>query len=114
MGASNEFKSMEREQRFVGNDFVPVINANLFGGIYKRIIKMAETKMMWAILNAIGFPIYLLGILQNLDNIKSVILILLGVIWGIIRIYFSVVWGKQKTRMRELEIRKAEKELSKN
>ena len=74
---------------------------------------MAETKFALIIFNLLGAGLTLAGILSNLDNIKSSILFLLGLVFIMIRIYFFVIWAKQKTRMRELEIMQKEKDLSK-
>lgn len=72
---------------------------------------MAETKFALILFNLLGIPVYILGFFANLDNIKSAILFLLGLIYMMIQIYFNVIWAKQKTRMRELDIQQKEKDL---
>lgn len=72
---------------------------------------MAETKFALIIFNLLGVPVFILGFLANLDNIKSAILFLLGLVYMLIQIYFNVVWARQKTRMRELDIQQKEKDL---
>lgn len=109
---NNKFNNrMERKQHEGSSRIIHIAgNDNLYGP-YKRIIKMAETKFVALILNLIGIPLCFISFLQNLDNVKSAILFLLALCFLMIRMYFYVVWAKQKTRKNELELKQMEKDL---
>lgn len=99
------------QQSESGRPFIPTLSGSVLGNLFQRCKKMAETKIVLLLLNVVGLPVYFLGIVSNLDNIRSAVLILLGLIYALIQIYFLVVWGRQKTRMRELDIQIKEKQL---
>lgn len=44
--------------------------------------RMAEIKGVWVILNMIGVPVYVLGIVTNLDNWKGAILFFMGLLYS--------------------------------
>jgi hypothetical protein len=70
---------------------------------YKRIGEMAETKFAAILLNIIGIPLCFLSFWQNLDNVKSAVLFMCALCFILIRMYFFVIWAKQKTERRRLE-----------
>lgn len=70
----------------------------------KRSSRMAQAKIVWLILDFLGIPITILGILTNMDNVKSAILAILGISYVMCRMYFYVVKSKQSVREKELEL----------
>ena len=70
----------------------------------KRITKMAQIKLLWLICDIIGIPVTLLGIVANLDNIKSAILAILGIAYLMIRAYYYVIKSNQSVREKELDL----------
>lgn len=64
---------------------------------------MAETKFAVLILNLIGVPLCFIAFLDNLDNIKSAVIFLVALIFLMIRLYFYVIWAKQKTEKQKME-----------
>lgn len=105
MGNNYDDKRMERERS--ANDrlafHLPVIT--LQHSYLKRVVHMAQIKW-WAyvIMDLFGLPFWLLGILKNLDNIKSSILFLVGLIYAMSRLYFYVVQRRQAVREKELNL----------
>lgn len=69
-----------------------------------RYPKMATAKLLWVIADWIGVPTLLLGILANLDNIKSLILFFLGAIYAGVRIYYTIIEKEQKKRHQEYDL----------
>lgn len=71
---------------------------------FKRVNKMGQVKILWLICDIFGIPITLLGIVANLDNIKSAILAILGITYLMIRSYFYVIKSNQSVRDKELDL----------
>lgn len=71
---------------------------------FKRSIKMAQAKMIWIICDILGIPITILGIVANIDNIKSAILAVLGIAYLMLRGYFYFVQKTQSVREKELDL----------
>ncbi len=78
------------------------INMQLFD--FKRVNKMAQVKMIWLICDIFGIPITCLGIVANIDNIKSVILAILGIAYLMVRGYYFMVQKEQAVREKELDL----------
>jgi hypothetical protein len=70
----------------------------------KRRDRMAQAKIVWFVLDFLGIPITILGIIANMDNIKSVILAILGISYLAVRMYFYVIKSQQAIREKELEL----------
>lgn len=70
--------------------------------------KMATAKLTWFIIDLLGFPVWLAGIMSNLDNWKSLILMLIGCIYAGLRTYFYYVQKEQSVREKELELKHKE------
>lgn len=70
----------------------------------KRTIKMVHAKIYWLIADVIGIPSTILGILLNLDNIKSTILFIVALIWGMVRIYFHFKDRSQRVREKDIQL----------
>lgn len=70
----------------------------------KNTERMVLNKLAWLIFDVFGIPTVLLGILNNLDNVKSVILIILGSIYLMIRTYFYFIQKNQAVRKEEIEL----------
>lgn len=66
--------------------------------------QMLQTKIMWAIADFFGGGSIVLGILTNLDNIKSAILFILGSIYAMVRVYYTIVQKNQAVREKEYEL----------
>lgn len=74
---------------------------------------MAETKLAAILLNLLGIPLCFYSFMQNIDNVKSAVLFIVALCFLMFRLYFFVVWAKQKTRKNELELEKMERDLAK-
>lgn len=71
----------------------------------KRRKKMFDaTAIKLAIFDIFGGSFTVLGILNNLDNLKSLVLFILGAIYLGVRIYFTIIRTSQAVRKTELEI----------
>ncbi len=73
--------------------------------------KMATAKFLWGLGDWLGIPGAILGIVNNLDNIKSAILAILLIMYFMIRIYYLVVEKKQAAKKREYELKHLELDL---
>lgn len=72
---------------------------------FKRYMDMAEIKWTLSLIaNIIGVPLYIGGILSNLDNVKSSILFLIALIFGMAKTYFYIVQKRQAVRDKEIDI----------
>lgn len=101
---NNKFNNrMERKQHESSSRIIHLADLDDMHNPYKRIIKMAETKFAVLILNLIGVPLCFIAFLDNLDNIKSAVIFLVALIFLMIRLYFYVIWAKQKTEKQKME-----------
>lgn len=66
--------------------------------------KMANAKLLWLICDWLGLPTCVLGFIANLDNVKSVIIAILGMIYLGIRIYYTVIEKRQREREMEYKL----------
>lgn len=73
---------------------------------------MAQAKMIWLLCDFFGIPLSILGIIANLDNVKSAIIAVLGISYLMVRMYFYVTKAKQDVRDKEFEL--WHKEMDKN
>lgn len=71
---------------------------------FKRINRMAQTKMIFILCDLFGIPITLLGIVANIDNIKSAILAILAIIYMMGTGYYRFRRLDQAQRDRELDL----------
>lgn len=84
-----------------------VIHSNVWGMQYpylKRTIDMAQIKWALIVADILGIPIYVVGFIANLDNIRSAILFLVALTWAMFRLYYFVVQRKQAVRDKELDL----------
>lgn len=65
---------------------------------------MAQVKLMWIIADILGIPIYLMGILQNIDNGRAIILSILGAMYIILRMYHFNVEKNLRKREKEIDL----------
>lgn len=70
---------------------------------YNRITKMGA-KIGWLIADWIGIPLSLLGIVINMDNIKSAVIAMLAMIYLMLRIYFYFIQKQQAVREKEIDL----------
>lgn len=112
MGDNNINNGIGRKQHQNSSSFIHTFDANYQLSITQRVIKMAETKLAVILLNLIGIPLCFISFLSNLDNVKSAVIFICALAFILIRMYFFVVWAKQKTRKNELELRQMERDLS--
>lgn len=75
----------------------------------KRNFKMGET-IAWKFLNFVGLPAYVLGVMFNLDNVKSSVLFFLGLIYAMIKVYYIAIEKAQNKRSKDLELWHAEQD----
>lgn len=66
-----------------------------FQGLFNKQ-RMAEIKASWVLFNLIGVPVYILGIVNNLDNYKSAILFLMGLLYSCTIIFRSYQKGRKE------------------
>lgn len=60
--------------------------------LYKKT--MAELKLTWIIANMLGWPLYVFSIFENIENIKSVVLLVLGAIFICVKIWQAYQKGR--------------------
>ncbi len=104
---------MEHKQHESGGRIIYSTGITFMPTLLQRVFKMAETKLAAIILNLLGIPLCFIAFIRNIDNVKSSIIFLLALTFLLVRLYFFVVWAKQKTRKNELELRRMEKDLTK-
>lgn len=103
MGNHQHYNGDQREQ-FKDDGFIVYdFDRNYLRNLIKGVSEMAETKFAAILLNLIGIPLCFLSFWQNLDNVKSAVLFLCALCFILIRMYFFVIWAKQKTERRNLE-----------
>lgn len=105
---------MERQQYQDSNWIVHTFDGNYLRNHLQRITKMAETKFAVLIINLLGIPVCFFAFIKNIDNVKSAFIFLAAMSFLMIRMYFFVIWAKQKTRKNELELRSMENDLKKD
>lgn len=66
--------------------------------------KMASVKLGWLLFEIIGWPVWLLGVVNNLDNWKSVFLTILAAIFLLVRLYYYHVQKRQAVREKEIDL----------
>lgn len=54
---------------------------------------------------------YILGWASNLDNVKSTILFIVGLLMALIKFYFTIRGIRQKQKLRDLDIKEREQDL---
>lgn len=57
---------------------------------------MAEIKFGWLFIHIVGIPVYIFGIIDNLDNYKSAVLFLMGLMYSCTVIYRSYQKGRKE------------------
>jgi predicted membrane channel-forming protein YqfA (hemolysin III family) len=77
---------------------------------FKRLHKMAQIKLMWLVCDILGVPVTILGIIANMDNIKSLILFLLGIIYLCARGYYFIKQKEQEVKKTDIDIWHAEQD----
>ncbi len=65
---------------------------------------MGYAKVMWLLGDVLGIPLTILGIIANLDNVKSLVLFVLLVGYLTTRWYYYAKKQDQEARKRELEL----------
>lgn len=70
----------------------------------QRVFKMAQIKLIWLICDIFGIPLTVLGIVANIDNIKSVILAILAIAYLMGTGYYRFRRLAQEERAREIDL----------
>lgn len=100
---NNNWLEDKRRER---NGHTVLGNANglsvLTGNRSKKMLETAAIK--WMIADLIGGTFVLLGIVNNFDNIKSLILFILGAIYMGVRIYYTIIKNEQARREKEMDL----------
>ena len=65
---------------------------------------MAQLKMLVILADIFGIPFYLLGMWENIDNGRGIILSILGAMYIILRMYYYNIDRHQRRRERDIEI----------
>lgn len=111
--ANNKFSyRMEHKQRLHSGDSVHSLGFGMQLFNIKRVNKMAQSKMIWLICDFLGIPLSILGIIANMDNVKSAIIAVLGITYLMIRMYFYMIKAKQDVKEKDLDL--WHKEMDKN
>lgn len=103
--ANNKFTDrVEYKQRHSGWNPIHSLGFSMQLFNPKRVNKMAQIKLVWLLADMLGISSLILGIIDNFDSIRSVILFILALSYIMFRIYFYVVKSKQAVRKNDLEI----------
>lgn len=104
MADHKQFYRAEHKQLNSSRDFIyiPVFRLQLPN--YKRIFKMAQVKLVWLICDMFGIPLTILGIIANLDNIKSAIIAILAIAYLMVSAYYRFRRMAQNDREKELDL----------
>lgn len=103
---------MEHQQHKSSRGTLHRIDYDYWVHTVQRVYKMAETKFAVLILNILGFP--LLGyalFIANLDPYQAAVLWILTMSFLGARLYFYIVFAKQKKKKNDLELRDKEMEI---
>lgn len=65
---------------------------------------MAVSKFMLSLLGWIGFPLLGISWIQNMDNVRSVIIFIVSLVMVMIRFYFWVITAKQNKEIKQIKI----------
>lgn len=104
-------------QRHFSNKFnissIPVhgINNPIVLGLYKRMAKMAEVKMLVMLSNIIGIPLSVYTMFINFHTWKSDVLFVLTGLYLVAKFYFYVRKSIQEEKSRSLKLRKEEHDI---
>lgn len=71
--------------------------------------KMAQFKIAWLIADLLGFSSAFLGWINNLDNVKSAVLFIIGSVYMMARTYFYIRRGNNQIRKEKWEQGEREK-----
>jgi hypothetical protein len=82
--------------------YFPGFNMQLYD--FKRVNKMAQIKLLWILADMLGISSVILGIVDNFDSIRSVILFIVALSYLLCRLYFTVIKNSQAVREKELEL----------
>lgn len=77
----------------------------------KRIMEMAQIKWALILADLLGIPFYLMGIVENMGNIRSAILFIVGLTYIMFRMYFFVVQRRQAVRDKDIDIWNKEQDM---
>lgn len=66
--------------------------------------KMASVKLGWLLFEIIGWPVWFLGVINNIDNGKSIVLFILAAMFLLVRLYYYHVQKSQAVREKELDL----------
>lgn len=104
MADIKHMESVEHKQRAGSWPFIHFSRLNLHSTYLKRLMEMAQAKVLWLIADLLGFPATILGIIYNIDNIKGLILFILAAAYLSVRLYFFIIQKKQAIREKEYEL----------
>lgn len=103
--ANNKFDNgMEHQQRKNSRMVVHSLGFSMQLFNFKRVNKMAQIKLLWVLADLLGISSVILGIVDNFDSIRSVILFIIALSYLLFRIYFYVIKSKQAVRKNDLEL----------
>lgn len=94
-----EYKQHENSRLAIHN-----IGVDMQLNNFKRTIKMAQIKALWILVDFLGGSFTIMGIVANIDNIKSVILAILAIAFLMIRGFFYIKKNQQEVRDKEIDL----------
>lgn len=88
---------------------IGIINDENFGYISRTFLqplvrttqKMAQIKLAIILADLLGFSTFILGWIVNMDNVKSAVVFIVGLIYAMVRVYFTVVHNKNRKKREE-------------
>lgn len=102
---------MEHKQHESSRITIYSSNNNYWSNLIQRAKAMAETKALATLLNLLGFTLTGVAFLAGLDAFQKALVWLVVVSFWMAKLYFYIVFSKQKRRRNELEMQKLEKDL---
>lgn len=77
----------------------------------KRARHMVMTNFTLSLLGWIGIPLFGIGWLLNMDNVKSAISFIVGISLTLLFAYFKIKFYQHKKRMQDMDFREREIEM---
>lgn len=99
---NNNFRGTGQSPRG-GQSPVYYLGGRVHNGHGNRTKKMVQVKIGWVIADFLGFSSAFLGWINNLDNVKSAVLFVLGAIYMSARTYFYIRKGMHEIRKQDWE-----------
>lgn len=104
MGNNDFYNGVGRKQQAGDRMAIYPISYALQLPYLKRIIRMAQIKWALILADLLGVPFYLMGIAENMGNVRSAILFIVGLTYIMFRMYFYVIQRRQAVRDKDIDL----------